>query len=1056
MTLRDYNIKLEKIEVDIPDWTSSDGLSKGTSNVKEVPTRVGIAWIGFDLFRAVSLLTILFFFILFILIPKYDNIVDARLGDDYRDQFSSSISDPLGIPEMQETLSIPEVTDMDQGNGHVFLATLGHGIQKYNKDNSLWKTIDAKSTKGEIKNDIQDVHYQQKKGEKRLWAVGLEGGISLGKFKDDETIEFKSLYAAKPWRYITRDEITTALMINGNYVVFGTSSKGAGIYNTDSHNWQDLPEIKDHAVKRIIYKKEDALLWFLTNKGVSVYGVVEKNNKGLSFSYLKPYHLEILNLIDLLVFSKNKAIALTGDQGCFIFEKKWSNKLLGGDNIPGLTQEAIKYTAYWKGLLVVAGEPFGVAGYNPDNRNWIPLIEGELPTFTDFDFDNNTIVVATADGVYVRNESKTYHLLEDHIIRKVSLSEKGLLYIIADENSINQEVGWVQTDGKKRKVLIGNDILTIKNQPKINDVIIYQGAFWLSTDHGVIRYTLKGRKLELLDKAESGTISQIKKIKKLNNRVILLANQVIYVWTRNPAVEKKDASPGKWEILHQDVNDFRVDPVTQNLWIYKSDNTLVHFKKEGSLEEWFTGIGPRTLDLSATNGVILSSGQNSSGFKAFFPVQNENKMYLYNSVRGSWLKPYDIPKHPFTFFAPQEKKHLFTLNSNTNQVYFDTDPKVGEGIINWSLENALWAQQDTSKISLFGPTHRSDYEPKKGKWTNNKKYPFLQTGEQILKLYSSDFVGGGKLAQTTKNRLLLLSDQWESSSVVGNAVYGDHFDGQSFWNLSNGSLLGQTITKNENNSYTIERSKYFNGSAPDLSKILEAWKDSKGLLNLVTPKYWTVYDPKSHTWEKKSFPQGPLLRTRYDGEMLEAINQNRVYNLSLPDMEGDSLWLPSGNLKKLDSFKGQKIVTVKNNNRNQTYYRSKKQWKPLTVNRSKFSGNLNSISKIFRLDQTLWIYQHPGTIGRYTGGDWDTFSIPKDFKLSAFWKGPKELIFLIGKKGTSKINLPLYFFNSGRFHSLSPFSNNITESRIEDDRYLWLKKNNGDILIYDLANPFWQ
>ena len=102
-TVRDYQDSIKFEQFDDPEWQKPKSLSRRTQRLKETPTRVGLVIIGTSLFLITSLLTILYFALQLYQIPKYDNIVDARLGDHYQYRLSSPYPGTLGIPEMQNT-----------------------------------------------------------------------------------------------------------------------------------------------------------------------------------------------------------------------------------------------------------------------------------------------------------------------------------------------------------------------------------------------------------------------------------------------------------------------------------------------------------------------------------------------------------------------------------------------------------------------------------------------------------------------------------------------------------------------------------------------------------------------------------------------------------------------------------------------------------------------------------------------------------------------------------------------------------------------------------------
>ena len=74
-----------------------------TENICEVPTKIGLALTGLRLTSIAAVFVITFFILLRIFaLPKFDYIVEKRLGDNYRTQFSEASSSLDGVPPIQE------------------------------------------------------------------------------------------------------------------------------------------------------------------------------------------------------------------------------------------------------------------------------------------------------------------------------------------------------------------------------------------------------------------------------------------------------------------------------------------------------------------------------------------------------------------------------------------------------------------------------------------------------------------------------------------------------------------------------------------------------------------------------------------------------------------------------------------------------------------------------------------------------------------------------------------------------------------------------------------
>lgn len=1065
--IRDYQDETSTRVKPPMEHHTRQGVERGTSFLREVPTPIGLAILSGSLLVPISLASLLLFGGFLLSLPEYDYRVDARLGDHYMEDFSEVYLNPLGIPEMQEQgLSQPIVTDMAQTNERVFLATLGHGIQSYDKDNYLWTTVDAESSGGEIKNDIAEILSQKRGDTERLWSVGIDGELSLGEFSGEDVLKFTSLYGSSAWRYVSQEDISTVNMIDEAHVVFGSIAKGAGVYNIRRHAWQDFPEIKEHTIKRIIYRAEDALLWFLTDQGISAYAAVPRGDGlHMSFRFLPDLWLESEGLVDLKIFAKNSAIALTADQGCYIFESRWSDKLLGGLKISGLTHDAISHTAYWNDLLVVAGQTFGVAAYSPADRNWRSLaaVDSEFPTITGFDYDATTIVVATTNGMFIITPEESKHLLIDRAISSVSLGNEGLLYVADVPNNVprvNRQVRWIRKDGTNDRLVISDDTLDILKSPQINDVVTFNDEFWIASDQGVIRYQVAQRRLDLFVEKDTGTLGVARKITKFNDSVIVLGDEGIYRWQE----DNTDTAHGVWRVLYADAKDMYIDQGKQELWVRyaatseKIPGRLVRYSRknnESNRDVWFAGQGPRQLKLAKTNAVVI--GQPDGGFRAYFNAQSENKLYRYDSVKAIWAKPIALPNHTITRFAPLEGKGLFSLQQGKDEIYLDNDVLIGSGRLDWALGETLAADEDGDTVTLYGPEHRSQYVTKLGKWSNLDRYPFLDASEKLAKVIALA-VGSkrGALVRTNKNRVLVVDDNWTSAELMGAQLDGE-FDGKSFWKLNKGNLVASTVTR-EKEKYKVNRQTYFKGKAPNLANLLMAWGDDKtSELVFVTSRELARYNTETHTWKVRNIPQGPLLVASHKGDKFEAVSATHIHTIKLEDWEAQSVRLPRGEFKKLNNNESNQVVTVVRDGANVPFYQSEKQWQTFASEGSAYEGKLGAIRKLFRAGDSIWTYEPGGSIGRYAKGSWRTYPVPPGFQLSAFMKNDDGPLFLVGKQQGRGLDLPLYSLQGNQFHPLSPLPVDVIETRLEKVegkvRYLWVKNRGRGLDIYDLWNP---
>ena len=204
-----------------------------------------------------------------------------------------------------------------------------------------------------------------------LWAV-CEGRISIfGRFLPQDSGDM-----------LRADDISVTLLVKDRFFVMGTKAKGAGIYDIKDHRWFDFKQIREREIKRILYKGD--LLWFLTDRGIFVYEIRDQQSDthGFFCRLMSGRTLDATDLVDIKVYSPTHALAITEDRGCYLFIDRWTDKLLGGDNVPGLTQDAIKLALYWQKRIIVMGESFGIAAYDPLGRNWSVIRPGPLHPLT--------------------------------------------------------------------------------------------------------------------------------------------------------------------------------------------------------------------------------------------------------------------------------------------------------------------------------------------------------------------------------------------------------------------------------------------------------------------------------------------------------------------------------------------------------------------------------------------------------------------------------------------------------------------------------------------------
>ncbi|MDC1286781.1 hypothetical protein N8198_02730 [Gammaproteobacteria bacterium] len=1038
-----------------PEYQTREALDNAGRHLSEIPTRIGLSLIGSRLLSGIVIISLLLFVGLVFNQPVFDYRVDARLSDHYS-RVVDAIDDVLGLPEMADKIDVARFTDLEQTDDRIFVATYGHGIQSYDRENYLWKSFDARSTGFEIDNDIEDIHYQTLDDKERLWTAGLDGEISIGEFSGRGDVSFKSLYGRAAWHFLRQEEITVTNMIDADHVVFGTASKGAGVYNLRKHSWQDLTEVSGLHIRKVQYLSDQRQLWLLTDKGISAFVAVPGATANEStFEHLPASELHSEDLTGMKVFADNTVIGLTSDQGSYLFHEQWSEKLLGGPEIAGLSQDAIEHTVHWNNWIVVLGSEFGVAAYDTKLRTWRSLVSGDsVPQITDFDYDENRLLIATVNGVIVVDRDHSVHILPNTAVERISLGLDGFLFVVAGGDSKQLMARWSNFGGDIQYLMVGDSKLNI-TKPKIFDVAVMGNrSYWLATDQGVIRYQVRERALQLLNDSNGKPIRNARKLFVVGERVYLLGVGGVYSWSEaNAPIEGVDGS-GSWQLSIPQATDMVLDQGLGDLWVRfaGANSRLVKYNAKSleDVETWFEGQGPKSLNLRSTPGVVETTA--TGGFRAYFPVPKENRLYTYNSARAIWEQPRELPTHRFDRFTILGDNSMLSIRSDDRTIYQDNKLLMGGGDVSWSLGDTLHGVKSEGKLALYGPDRTSIYDPAFGSWTNQPRYDFLGSNTHVAEVVSDNF-HGRFLLRGSGDQLWTVDRTWKKAEYLG-GVDSDQFDGRSFWSLSNHALLQTEIVASaDDNGFETKRSKYFADKAPDFTRLLEARHDSKqNQLNFVLPSRLATYDFATHNWNEKSLPGKPLLESKIIAGVIEGVTETDLVSIKLNNLNITSHALPQGKLLKLDRVGTRRIVTMVKKGRYEPYRRIENGWQSLSIERHGYKGDFNQIQSLFALEQQVLTIAADGLVGRYHAGEWDTYQLPANFRLDGFQRVEGRLL-AVGRTGKGRLVMPRYYFNKSGFHSLSPAPTDGEEFGIEASRFLWVRSRSRGLEIYDLANP---
>ena len=240
-------------------------------------------------------------------------------------------------------------------------------------------------------------------------------------------------------------------------------------------------------------------------------------------------------------------------------------------------------------------------------------------------------------------------------------------------------------------------------------------------------------------------------------------------------------------------------------------------------------------------------------------------------------------------------------------IYIDDRQVYGQGAHGNDLDSLLSIRQESdSTISLCGPVGRDTYYPDKGKWTY-VDYDFLIKGESIEKLLPISSSDGSRVAETSRNRLLLVNENWTAASRIDAGFTEAQFDGRTFWRIANGRLEAHTL-KREKKEISLVQGTYFSGGAPELSSAVEAWiSDSK--LYFVTRNSLAKYDTQAHTWTHRPLPIQRAIAVQRQGDHLLVADSRGFRKLSLPSLKGPVVKFPAGRAVKVD-FQHRPIVAT--------------------------------------------------------------------------------------------------------------------------------------------------
>ncbi len=1032
-------------------------------NINEISTKIGIGiLVPRLLLRLLPIITAWFGFV-WLSAPVWDHKLDSRLGDNYYRQLSAPSTDNNGAPETCLTLPQPQAVDLEQDDEHVFIATLGHGIQQLDKDNLLWTTYDAQRTGGQLANDVLELDYQQRGRDDRLWALGMDGSITLGHI-DDGAVAFERLFRAGYWRYFTREDISATLMLDDNNVVVGTDEQGAGVYNIKDHGWQDLPEIARQQIKRIIF--DNNILWFLTNQGVSAYVVSIADDDHATFQHADKAALHSEDLIGLRVFSPSDAVAMTADGGCYLFRGSWSKKLLGGELIDGLDQQAITCCFDLGVRLIVAGPTIGVAAYDTQSRNWHLLHPGPIATIHAYDLDGQRAAVATAGGVITTDGLSAQLYLSGDDIAAVCLTEDGFIYLLNSNDLTRERVGSLSSDGTRR-TLISNSQLEIHATPTLTGVVFNDRNIWIATAaDGVLRYTPDQHHIELISSCEgcdSGQLRQVREIAGASDRLIALSGTSLYScqW---------DGS--SWTMERDDVQDVVVDADTGEMWLSKTTGGLI--RQKGATEEtWFSGQGPPSLEIDSTsNGFWAALATESSQPIVYLPDKSNRQLYQYNLFRGNWQPPLPIAgTHTFDYFAFGSGE-LFTLDSSTHQVFAADHLILSGGNPGFSLADAFLIEQKTpnQEIAVWGPVGRCTYKPTLGEWSAMNPYSFLDQGERITYIQPISAALNRRVIHTSRNRILLVDADFSNIAQLPDGQRNIWFDGSTFWQLtdtgSSGALRGRTITSSTagqtNQTLEFKQLDYFAGTAPLLTPILEAWVEA-GKLIFITTTSKAIYDPSTRSWNTTALLCGSITSAFHRADGLWVVTADgMLVKFGAEEKSMEPGWrLPAGDVVKLAVGTNHVLITMREPTGQFTSYYggiSERKWSKFYTAPTSYEGDLAQVVAAAEFSNRLWLIDRTGKIGSYANGTWisATFSGLDEFNiqgLAIYGSENAKKLYVHGRRLGDSAEFPvgcIAFGNPGLLKSLPA---QVQDARIESGRFLWLKARNGDLFIYDLDRP---
>lgn len=908
-------------------------------------------WITSIAFRAViknflilsSALGIILFSV--IVIPryvKYDSIVDLRLHDDYRNE---------------------PIMDMANNDRYVYLATNGNGLQRYDVKKNSWRTYKQQQSNQHLNDTMRQVVYDSL--QQRLWFLTGNKNVVTVPANMNKNKFITPLKTGSTWFSIKYGDITQARVID-NYLYFGTSNRGASIYNMSDHSWTILKDASPRVQQMFI---DNDKIWIGGNTGVHVYNRLNGNKN-------EKYCLPVPN-IKFFGVSASLSTAVDRENSLYLFHNnKWGLPYGGGIGLAGISQWNIKRALFHKNSLFLAVDNLGLARYNLSNRRWQVL--GNNYHYKQMTFLGDHLFATDLNGIRIFsfNDSLKYdqclhpgeniNLLNNDTTRLFYENNQGELYCLDTHNYY-----------KDNRLIQSPDSLMYPHD--LHHVLVDSNFIWLATStDGLLRYDPAQHYLH------KGNFSSYQswpfcpdQLFKKNKGFIARAGDKVFSYQGTGWFP----TPG----------NHRVKKIIKN-----SQDKFFFLTHDGYLvtEDEQVFFGGRMLD-TRKNYYIGEIHPNHN--EAYF-VLPENKIVKYELSNQSW--------QTVAISSPSERELLhfhwsdsvYTWVTKDQKLCFNGVPYFQHDTIPAPLNKAvdfIEINKNQPDLLIAWPKQLGVYSPNTGDW--QKSNIQINEYDQVKDLIEWNSL---ILVKTQENKLLMnsggtnfqMDDSWNQIGFSKENVKKLEFGEKAVWSHFNKGTIGRWIPAFN------ETSLYFDNYFPDLEKAKFFIKGDENTIWAVFDNRVGHYNTINHNWchftylfcespndsiRQVSHYNGKLyVLTRYKIIVFHYQSSDKTINVEkviLPTIPPHSFIFCNGNFSALLKQDNNLFILSLNNSNNQS--------RQIFFDQH-YSGNLDDVIWTKEYSNELWVLDKNGIIGKYNAEkhSWKHHALPKYEKPIRFFE----------------------------------------------------------------------